>query len=258
MSGAVNNTVLATRSHRLTSLQFGAVVFEVMELMVVRGLKVPDLRKKVVMAFRYLCHQFKQIVWYDDNWAYDDRDRVALATLGRLVEQCLMLFKIVNTYFEDILKWQISASKQPREVKLQARSVYNFIEFALHINQVYRSEGLSVSHLQSAAKRALEIGTPEVENVVKRLVSALTVNKALWMQKQPGITTIVVGDPEDFPAPITRYLAHWYDNAMSLGSQSKVNRPLFRKTHDAHHSPQVPGSATAEPIEFNNVLDWYC
>ncbi|KAA8914805.1 hypothetical protein FN846DRAFT_992645 [Sphaerosporella brunnea] len=235
--GAPPKVMSVQEAHRMASLQAAEAVFEILELMVTKGLAVVDLEAKLKMVFQFVLHKFEQFKQDTDYppWMYETRDKLALVSLGRLVKQCLMVFNILRTYHEEIVQWQISAARQTREVRLQARAAYGFLEFCFHIDIVHQQAALTARYLEDTVKRALQQGTKEAENVSKRLVSALSVYKAKWIMQHTEGHHLALGDVDDFPPEVKPYLADWHKMSLSLDSVG-----------------QGRGQAP-----FNKILEWY-
>ncbi|KAF8249728.1 hypothetical protein K440DRAFT_660174 [Wilcoxina mikolae CBS 423.85] len=225
------------RGRRLTNFQLCAVLFDLMEQLAIRNLKVADPEIKLKSAIQ---HVFQHL----ESLPADSRDstnKLVLSTMGLLLDQCMMLEAANSFYHKQIVEWRI-ATRQLDQPKIDLRlvkTIHNFIVFGLHLNLIYPHNALTAQGVEFAITQAVAVGAPEAENAAKRMVAALITSKALWQMEHLSGCDIAISPPEHLPMKVVDYLRAFYSKFLPLKFQSNSHR-------------ECDG-----PVPFDKVLDWY-
>ncbi|KAF8538894.1 hypothetical protein BDD12DRAFT_910485 [Trichophaea hybrida] len=225
------------RRRKLANFQFCGVLFDLMEELAVRNLKVADPEAKVKIVVEHVYQHLKKMPMDLE----DPTNRLVLKTMSLFLDQCVMLQVTNSFYHKQIIEWRLATHQlvQPKiDLKL-IRTIHNFIVFAIHLNLIYPKNALTANGVEFAITQANAIGVPEAENSAKRMVAALITSKALWQMEHIGRSDIAVGPPENLPMKVVDYLRVFCSKFLPLKFQSNSHR-------------ECDG-----PVPFDRVLDWY-
>ncbi|KAI5844749.1 hypothetical protein BZA05DRAFT_409266 [Tricharina praecox] len=246
------------RERRMAALRACDGLLQLMMRMVKDGVKYGTQDADLKAQLRSINHCLKSIR-PPVNPAHPIDLRV-LATMDRLVDQCLMLLRINGIHGDELIEWQLESAALPKETRFAVKNLHGLLMFALHVNEVYPLRHyVTKNAVETAIKRAVEIRTPEAKIVAKQMASVLVVLKAMWLEINRPRSLVKVSRFTSLPeSPVLEDLKNWYN---------KLYPPLPPKTPPPPKPTPTPGRTweaapdTTEDTEgfvpFMKVIQWY-
>lgn len=231
---------------RLNTFQIASELANLLHLLLVRNVKIPDARLKLESTLAYVHSHLNDVIPVDESGEpmtkdpskIREEDRTALTTVRQLVRQCIMAEAMIYEVTDIATEWRKHAHRYDKNSLKLAYAMYDFMTFAAHLNDVYFSQDLTATDIEKAILRRSSVQSIEYELVCAKLVAALKTAKAIHESKTNF--RIEVGNPAYIPDIAKNQLSIWYDKNVVI----KPLNPEFQEKCGRH-------------VEFEKVMLWY-